>query len=217
MTGRALDRLPLRGGQYLNWRFLTPGLWASAHPWSISATPDGHHLRITVATNLGDHSARLTRMRPGTAVLIEGPYGAFTSERRTRRRVLMLAAGIGVTPVRSLLQELVTGPDHSPGHITVLLRVPGPHPAPLQDEIEQLQQTHGFRLWVAAGPRAPGSWLPATANRGSDAKELQALVPDVREHDVYLCGPPAWTDLVRRSLRHVGVPSEQVHDERFSW
>ena len=217
MTGHALDRLPLRAGQFLNWRFLTPGLWASAHPWSVSAAPDGHSLRITVATTLGDHSVRLARLRPGTPVLIEGPYGAFTTERRTRRRVLLLAAGIGVTPIRSLLQELVTGPDHAPEDITVLLRVPSLHTAPLQDEIEELQQTHGFRLLVAAGARSLGSWLPATSSEDSDATQLRALVPDVREHDVYLCGPTAWTDLARRSLRHVGVPSRQVHDERFVW
>ncbi|WP_380168198.1 ferric reductase-like transmembrane domain-containing protein [Jannaschia sp. R86511] len=217
MTGRALDRLPLRAGQYLNWRFLTPGLWAAAHPWSVSAAPDGRRVRITVATGLGDHSARLARLRPGTAVAVEGPYGAFTTERRTRRQVLLVAAGIGVTPVRALLEELVTGPDHVAADVTVLLRVPASGSAPLRAEVEQLHRRHGFRLLVAAGARARGSWLPAGAAHGGDARTLRQLVPDVRDHDVYVCGPTAWTDLVRRSLERNGVPAAQVHDERFSW
>ncbi len=217
MTGRALDRLPLRAGQYLNWRFLTPGLWASAHPWSVSAAPDGRRVRITVATALGDHSARLARLRPGTAVVVEGPYGTFTTERRTRGKVLLIAAGIGVTPIRALVEELVTAPGHRSEDVTVLLRVPGDGRSPLLEELQQLRRGHWFQLVTATGPRAPGSWLPVGAGPGDDSIALRLLVPDVREQDVYVCGPPAWTDLVRQSLDRLGVPSGQVHDERFSW
>src|SRR4051812_32355039 len=74
LRGRRLDRLPVAGGQFLNWRFLRRGLWWQAHPYSLSAAPTGEHLRITVKA-LGDHSAALRGLRPGTRVAIEGPYG----------------------------------------------------------------------------------------------------------------------------------------------
>ena len=68
LTGRALHRLPVTAGQFLNWRFLTGPGWTRAHPYSLSAAPDGRSLRITVKT-LGDGSA-LVRSLPGTRALV---------------------------------------------------------------------------------------------------------------------------------------------------
>ena len=60
LTGRRLDRLPLRAGQFLNVRFLDGPGWTRANPFSLSAAPDGRSLRIT-AKALGDGSARLAQ------------------------------------------------------------------------------------------------------------------------------------------------------------
>ena len=222
VTGRNLHRLPIRAGQFLHWRFLAPGLWAGAHPWSISAAPDGRRLRLTVR-DLGDHSRLLARVRPGTRVLIEGPYGAFTTERRTRRRVLLLAAGIGITPIRALAEELAADPSTETGDVTVLYRAPNPESVVFRDELAWLAANSPVRVETLLGPSAVGSWLPA-ADPGqsgvpgrSDAEILAGLVPRLTAHDVYLCGPPAWMGLVRKSLRTAGIPQSQIHDERFGW
>ena len=220
VTGRDLHRLPIRAGQFLHWRFLTPGLWAAAHPWSISAAPDGHRLRLTVR-DLGDHSRLLARVRPGTRVLIEGPYGAFTTARRTRRRVLLLAAGIGITPIRALAEELAADPRTAPGDVTVLYRVPTPDAVVFGDELAWLATHSPVRIEMLYGPSVNGSWLPQPDRAGRlprpDAEVLVQLVPGLRAHDVYLCGPPAWMALVRKSLSAAGVPKSQIHDERFGW
>jgi predicted ferric reductase len=219
VVGRDLDRLPVRAGQFLHWRFLTPGLWAAAHPWSISAAPDGKRLRLTVR-DLGDHSRRLAEVRPGTRVVIEGPYGAFTTEHRTRRRVLLLAAGIGITPVRALAEELAESPTTREGDVTVLYRGDDERSLVLRSELEHLAASTPVRVDVLVGPPVKGSWLPpGLAGRGpsSDAQTLARLVPHLRDHDVYVCGPPVWMHLVRESLDLAGVPAEQVHDERFGW
>jgi predicted ferric reductase len=63
------------------------------------------YLRLTVKA-VGDHSAALARVRPGTAIAIEGPYGAFTRHAQRRPQALLVAAGIGVTALRSLLEDL---------------------------------------------------------------------------------------------------------------
>src|SRR3954454_24271699 len=94
MRGRRLDRLPVAGGQFLQWRFMRRGLWWQAHPYSLSAAPAGDLLRITVK-DLGDHSGGLGRLLPGTRVAIEGPYGTFTADTVERDRVLMIGAGVG--------------------------------------------------------------------------------------------------------------------------
>src|SRR4051812_29557694 len=105
LRGRKLDRLPVAGGQFFQWRFLRRGLWWQAHPYSLSAAPAGDLLRITVK-DLGDHSSGLARLAPGTRVAIEGPYGTFTPDTAKRDRVLLVGAGVGTAPVLALLQEL---------------------------------------------------------------------------------------------------------------
>ncbi|MER7072532.1 ferric reductase-like transmembrane domain-containing protein [Terrabacter sp. NPDC000476] len=217
MEGRRLDRLPVRAGQYLNWRFVSPRLLATAHPWSISSAPDGRHLRITVR-ELGDHSSRLAHLRPGTRVLFEGPYGGFTARSRVRRRVLLLAAGIGVTPVRSILEELVRHGHAAPGDVTVVYRANDSAQLALRDELEHLTAVGGHRLHLLVGPPADGSWLPPdVTDRRPDAERLADLVPELRRHEAYVCGPGGWMGLVHRSLLEGGIPTTHIHDERFSW
>lgn len=209
--GRDLADLPAKPGQFLQWRFLAPSHWASAHPYSLSAAPDGRHLRLT-ARELGDHSASLRRLRPGTRVIVEGPYGVFTADRRTRNRVLLIAAGIGVTPVRALAEQLSRR-----ASVTLVYRSSSDDDVILRDELEQLVERAGLTLHVLTGARGPGgSWLPA--GYGPDgALALQALVPRLREHEVYICGPSRWIDRVVDSVRRAGVARKQVHFERFAW
>jgi predicted ferric reductase len=218
IRGRRLDRLGAQSGQFFNWRFLARGLVLAAHPWSLSAAPGPRRMRITVR-DLGDHSARLAQLKPGTRVLIEGPYGAFTAERRLRPRVLLLAAGIGITPVRALAEELCADPGTRPGAVTLVYRVDSPDEIVLQAELRELAASSGLTLHMLTGPPAAGSWLPPgwAADAGGDGPALCRLVPGVRAQDVYVCGPPRWMDLVHASLADAGVPGRQVHDERFSW
>ncbi len=122
LTGRDLDRLAVRAGQYFLWRFLTPDGWWRSHPYSISAAPNGDWLRITVK-DLGDGSRDLTRVPIGTRVMVEGPYGILTDVKRTKPGVLLIAGGIGITPLRALLEGAAgASRRHHPA-------LPGPPPA----------------------------------------------------------------------------------------
>src|ERR1019366_2786933 len=78
MRGRMLHRLPVRAGQFLQWRFLDGPGFTRAHPYSLSAAPDGRTLRIT-AEHLGDGSSRLADLRPGE---VTGVYGAGSHQDR---------------------------------------------------------------------------------------------------------------------------------------
>jgi len=79
VTGHHMERIPVRGGQFFHVRLLAGGGWWRPHPFSISAAPDGHVLRFTVK-DLGDDTHRMLDLRPGTRVMLEGPYGTFTTE-----------------------------------------------------------------------------------------------------------------------------------------
>src|ERR1035437_4884395 len=90
LTGRNLDRLGVRAGQFYLWRFLDGPGSSRAHPFSLSAAPRRDVLRIT-AKDLGAGSARLASLRPGTRVLVEGPYGRLTDTVRTKDKLTFLA------------------------------------------------------------------------------------------------------------------------------
>ena len=212
--GPGLAQLPVRPGQFFQWRFLH-GLGASrANPYSLSAAPRGDYLRIT-ASAVGDGSAKLASLRPGSRVLLEGPYGRLHEGVRTRRKVLLMGAGIGITPMRALLEGL----DQRPGDVTVIHRASNSSQLWLADELTQLAAQRGARYLTVQGPRVPGrsSWLPASAAHLTDAQGLLHLVPDVAEHDVYLCGSPAWMDAARKAALACGVPADNIHLERFTY
>jgi predicted ferric reductase len=204
VSGRDLDRMQARPGQFFIWRFLGYNTWWQANPFSISAAPDGQHLRLTPKA-VGTTSAGLRHVPVGTRVFVEGPYGAFTSRQRSRDATLLIAGGIGVTPIRALLEEL-TGP------VTVLYRVHRMADAVLLQELEELARTRSARVQVLTGRTGEGN----PPNNPFEPDNLAALVPDIRERDVFVCGPPAMMSAVIRSLRTLGLPSHQVHAERFS-
>ncbi|MEU0116422.1 ferredoxin reductase family protein [Streptomyces bobili] len=199
ITGRDLDRLPARAGQFFLWRFLTKDRWWQANPFSLSAAPDGRTLRLT-AKAAGDGSAGLRHLKPGTRVFAEGPYGAFTAMHRTRPEAVLIAGGVGVTPVRALLEEL-----H--GHAVVIYRVGSDRDAVLYDELRDLAHLKGAELHLVTGPPVPDRLAPG---------KLLRLVPDIADRDVFLCGPPPMMNAVLGSLRALDVPRTQIHFERFS-
>ena len=214
IRGHRLDRLPARAGQFLLWRFLDGPGWTRANPYSLSAAPGRDQLRITVAA-VGDGSDRVARLKPGTRVLIEGPYGTLTSDRQDRPRVLLLAAGVGITPIRALLEDL----PYQPGDATLLYRVTSPDTAVFADELAELATRRGIGVHYLAGPRRrAASWLPAGSGiEYSDAEQLRRLVPDVAERDVFLCGPSPWMAAVRAAALGAGVPATRLHAEDFAW
>jgi predicted ferric reductase len=201
VTGKHLERLPTHAGQFFIWHF--PGFrhWWRSNPFSLSAAPDGQMLRLT-AKAVGPGSAALRDLPVGTRVFAEGPYGAFTSLNRTKPATLLIAGGIGVTAIRSLLEDL-------DGPVSVLYRVRTEADAVLLPEIQALASARGAQVHVLTGRTSSGSQPFAPDN-------LVALVPDIADRDVYVCGPPAMTTAVLRSLRELRIPSRQTHAERFS-
>jgi len=214
LTGRDLDRLPARAGQFFLFRFLDGPGWSRANPYSLSAAPRPDRLRITVK-DLGDGSRRLARLRPGTRVLIEGPYGRLTSEVREGAGVTLVASGIGITPLRALLEELPA----AAGPVTLIYRAGSPDEFLFRDELDRIAAARGARVIYLPGRRARSrpSWLPESAAQRGDSAVLRQLVPDIARNDVYVCGPGPWMDAVAVAAGGAGVMPERIHVERFAW
>ncbi|GAB3850393.1 ferric reductase-like transmembrane domain-containing protein [Dactylosporangium cerinum] len=213
LTGRHLDELPVRAGQFLQWRFLDGPGWTRSHPFSLSATPHTGVLRITVK-DLGDGSARVATLAPGTRALVEGPYGRLTGESYPGGPVLMLACGIGVTPLLALLGELPYGFREA----TLIYRSRSAADVAFRDELDWLARERGVRVVHLHGPRArSGSWLPRDLSGSGDVAALRRLAPRIADSQVYVCGPDEWTAAVRDAARGAGVPAGRVHTEQFAW
>ncbi len=201
LKGRDLDRLALEGGQFVEWRFLARGLWWQAHPYTVSGLPQRGYLRITVR-GLGDHSRDITRLRRGTRVAFEGPYGVFTAASRRQRRAVLVAAGVGVTSIRSLLEDLPAGTAPA-----VILRATSAASMPLRDEVAALVEARGGVLHELYGSRR---------KHVVDGRLLRQLVPDIAERDLYVSGAEDFVVSVTAAARRLGLPDQAVHHEAYA-
>jgi predicted ferric reductase len=207
VTGRRLDRLGAQPGQFFLWRLLTKGGWFKAHPFSLSAPPTATSLRFTVK-NLGDETARMQHVRPGTRLFAEGPYGTFTEARRTRRKVLLIAAGIGITPLRAMVEAMPA----RKGEIMLLYRVVDVRDAIFERELRELARSRGIVVHII-----PGAEIGDDNTDLLSIPALRAGVKDIASRDCYICGPPPFIHAIRRRLGRLGVPRRHIHFERFEF
>jgi predicted ferric reductase len=206
ISGRRFDHLRAEPGQFFRWRFLTRELWWQSHPYSLSAMPQPDLMRITVKSR-GDHSGSLANLRPGTRIIAEGPYGAFTPS-LTGRRVLFIAGGVGITPIRAMFAAL---PKRMSGGITLLYRASHPRDVVFSRELNAIASDRDASLHYLIGSREELGYDPLSA------QELQRLVPGLHRYEVYVCGPPGMTQAAVASLRAAGIPRRRVHHESFDF
>jgi predicted ferric reductase len=203
LTGQHLDDLRAEAGHFFRLQFQTRELRWAANPYSLSAAPHSKYLRFTIK-EFGGHSAAVARLRPGTKVRAEGPYGSFTADRVRSRRVLLIAGGVGITPIRALFESLPTGR----GDLTLLYRASRSEDLIFRAELESIANTRGARLRYLVGPREE-------VGDPFSSRTLAKLVPKLNQHDVFLCGPEAMTGAAVKALRKAGVPRRRIHHESF--
>lgn len=203
IRGRDLDGLHAEAGQFFRWRFLTAATWHTANPFSLSAPPSDRFLRLTIKA-VGDGTRAIQHVPVGTRVLAEGPYGAMTEQRRIGAGVLLLAGGVGVTPMRALFESMEV-----PGaRLTLLYRASSPTEVLFGEELQQIAALRGAQLILITGPSSD----PANALSGAN---LVRWVPDVARRDVFLCASPRFAVAAHKALHRAGVPKSQIHQEVF--
>jgi len=202
VEGRNLNRMALSGGQFFQWRFMTKGLWTHSHPYSISAMPRPPYMRLTVKS-LGDQSSALAHLTPGTRVFAEGPYGTFTHHKTETKQVVMIAAGIGVTPLRSLLEDLPHGVS-----VNFIMRA---------NSVEDIAHREELRDFVAARSGSYAEVIGLPNEVPFDGAVLTALAPAIASSDVFMCGPDGFMNYVQSVLTSLDVPASQIHYERFTF
>jgi predicted ferric reductase len=202
ISGEDLDLIKARGGQFFQWRFMTRHYWWQAHPYSLSASPNPSWLRVTVK-NLGDQSGSVNQLRPRTRVWAEGPYGIFTAAQRSTERITAFAAGVGITPIRAVLDDLPPTTD-----VTVIYKVTQTDTAPLKAELDHIAAAYGWTVHYLEGPRDLHPMEP---------DYLYSLAPGMGRSDVYICGNDSFTESVIRAAQAMGVPDRRIHHEAFAF
>lgn len=207
--GKRLEAFRIEAGQFMIVRFLAKGLRWEAHPFSLSCFPDGKQLRLSIK-RLGDFTRRIPELKPGTPVLIDGPHGVFTSRACASDKVLLIAGGIGITPLRSLAEEMAgAGRD-----VAMLYGNRNSATLVFKNELDELAERAGGKLRLVYVMSDDPSW-PGEKGR-VDRERVARLVPDLADRDIYLCGPPVMMRGVRAALASLGVPAARIHDERFA-
>ncbi len=209
IEGRNLAAFPIEAGQFMIVRFWTPGFRWEEHPFSMSCRPDGKQIRLTIK-RLGDFTRRIPELKPGTPVIIDGPHGIFTARRCTLPKVLLIAGGIGITPIRALAEELIAT-DHD-----ILLIYANRNRAAMVfgPELAGLVRSAEGRLRIIPVMSADKEWSGEQGHL--DHNRLVRLVPDAHEREVYLCGPPPMMSALKATLLELGVRRSHLHYERFA-
>jgi len=203
VTGRNLKRFNASGGQFFQWRFITPHWWWQAHPYSLSMKPIDNEMRITVK-HLGDQSSSFQELlKPGTRLIAEGPYGVFTAKQRYTNAVTAFAAGIGVTPIRAMMDDLPKSVN-----ITFIYRVSDGEHAPLRQELDAFAERKGWEVVYLEGPREQH---PMTV------EYMSQYAPALLHSDIYICGPNGFMDGVIKMVTDAGVPEKRIHHESFAF
>jgi predicted ferric reductase len=205
IKGRNMEKFKYHAGQFNNWTFLQKGMWFK-HPFTISTAPNGKHIRIS-AKAVGDFTKKIKDLKPGTKVIVDGPLGIFTEKMAKKNKFLLIAGGIGVTPLRALAESL-----HQKNKDTVLLY--GSRTLPetaLYKELQHFIPKEKFHLIFSHEKRE------GFENGYLDKEKLARLVPDFKDREIYICGPKPMMKLVIGYLAELGVPKSQIHYEIFGY
>jgi predicted ferric reductase len=207
ITGRNMEKFKIIAGQFMIYRFLQKGFWTQAHPFSMSMAPNGREIRLT-AKKLGDFTNELPKLQPGTQVIIDGPHGIFTEQLITKEKLLFIAGGIGITPIRSMLEAL--GRRH-PDKILLYSNKTQAETV-LSEELVKLSQDNQFKI----DNIYTNEIVPGAESTLLNKDMLARLVPDIADRDIFLCGPPPMMSALRAAMLELGVPKTQIHFERFA-
>jgi len=202
LKGRGVARLGVSGGQFFQWRFMAPGLWWHSHPYSLSAMPRPPYLRITIKAT-GDHSAEIASLGRGTRVVVEGPYGVFTRHALVSDQATLIGAGVGITPLRALLEDLPKSVK-----VSAIVRASTKPDLVHADEVAAIVKSRNGQFHEVVGSRH---------HARITALELRQMVPSVADGDVYVCGPDGFTKEIVRASTMLGIPAERIHVEDFTF
>lgn len=207
ISGKNIRDFIVKPGQFMILRFLTKDFWWQAHPFSMSKFPDGQNLRITIK-NVGDFTREVSGFKKGSHILIDGPYGTFTANLTNNRKILFVAGGIGITPIRSLIEQM----GRKKYDITLLYTNQKEKDIVFKKELDRLAKDYMFKIHYFLSREKNNKFISGRI----DKEKIKQLVKDVLQRDVYICGPNVMMHSLSHTLIDLGVKPSAIHFEKFS-
>ncbi|GAA0937567.1 ferredoxin reductase family protein [Pseudonocardia zijingensis] len=199
-------------GQFAWLRLRRWGLFAD-HPFTIASAVRADGTVEFTVRHVGDYTHKLGRLSPAARVYLDGPHGAFSVDNTHATGLVLLAGGVGITPMISMLRTLADRGDRRPHRLLVSGRTP--EDLLFADELRELQE----RLHLTVVPTLT---QPHPAWRGPigriDADMLTAVLPGPfrrNQLDYFLCGSPPFVDGMVSTLDDIGIPRQRMHTEQF--
>ncbi|MDO9638408.1 MAG: ferric reductase-like transmembrane domain-containing protein [Pseudotabrizicola sp.] len=201
-----------RPGQFA-WLSIGHSPWSmKEHPFTISTAPDrGPQISVSIKA-LGDDSGRLIKTQPGAVAYVDGPFGTFSIDREAAAEgFVMVAGGVGITPVIANLHALQSRKDPRP--VILIYANATLDVVAFRDELDRIAQDIDLTI-VHVLEEVPDGWTGETGR--IDEAVLERHLPDrSRSWPHMLCGPAPMTGAVIKALRKMGVSARQIDLEVF--
>lgn len=184
------------------------------NPFSISSAPSGGAALSFVIKELGDFTSHLDQIEVGDKAYLDGPHGTLTLEGRTEPGVALIAGGVGVAPMLSILREMQLRED--PRKALLIYGNRTEEQIVFRDELDALSDAGDLEV-IHVLHEPPHDW---TGKRGFVDGALINEVFDTSQFDTWLfvlCGPPAMMTGVERTLLQRGVEANRILLEKFQY
>jgi len=203
-------------GQFAFVTFHSNALPRERHPWTISSTPTRPENLIFTIKRSGDFTASIGNVKPGDRAMVDGPYGLFSYPahiRAPKDELVMVAGGVGVTPMLSMLRYMADRGETR--KVTLVWSNRTEADILCRDEFQTLKA----KLPEFSVHHVLTRQRDFKGRTGRlDASILQELLAGCqRDAAVFVCGPPPMMNAVCTALKQIGFTARHIHTEKFSF
>ena len=210
------SRVVFAPGQHIPVQVQIDGEAAMIRTYSLSSAPSDGYLRISVKAQ-GPASRHLhERVKPGDVLDVRSPMGSFTLDEQSTRPLVLIGAGVGITPLLAMLREQLNKGQARRIHLFHGARSLAD--LPFGQELASLRQQAGGLLHVHRALSQPEDHAVAGQDyefAGRLGIEQVKVTLALDDYDFYLCGPGSFTQDLYEGLRPVHVPDARTHAEAF--
>lgn len=188
-------------GQFIFVSFRGPGVSHEAHPFSLTSPGKSRDL-VFGAKSLGDFTSTLSRIKPETLALVEGPFGRFSYEYHKQKAYIWIAGGIGITPFISMIRSLPA----NTARIDLYYSCKDENDAVYHEELENISRTNPAIRFIP--------WYTKTQGKLT-AELVQRASGELSHYGIFLCGPPMMMAGFKKQFKALGIKKDHIVSEEF--
>lgn len=185
----------------------------TSHPFSFCSSAERNGSLEVAIKAAGDFTSSVATVEPGTEVCVDGPHGVFSIDQYEGAGFCLIAGGVGIAPVLSMLETLADRGDLRP--VVLFAGNRSWDSIILRERVDELTRRLNATV-VHILEQPPQEW---TGESGYlDADVLARHLPNgLRRFQFFACGPAPMLAAVQTALVAVGAPADRIHTERFDW